>query len=578
MALTCIIPLHNHSRVFRFLAAILFLCCCCQSVWGQVIPECDAGFSNAIWAQVGEGETCRTDYTCSALSPPVQVGQEPKWMYIHHVGGTADIGADVVISGPVRVPVTHIQGGYAISGIITDIYRVIADGIPEGDEYKGCYCSLNPAGPDQWDMDSPVRILDLDGWTVKDVVAAEADGVMPFVLEFANPVARDITIAYYTGNGTALAGQDYTTTAGEVTVRSGTRTANISVPIIQDQIVEAPETFNLLTKSAQFTGVGTLTAVGTIVGSPFLVLDPDAITVQEGRFAGYTVSLGEQPSGNVTVVITEDQSNLLAFDNSPDRLTFTPGNWNQVQAIYVTAKQDDDIVGDVTGLIHTASGGGYGGVIGYLPVTIEEDDVPGIVLTPTRLEIQEGQAGTYTVALAIEPSVDVTVHIFDVDGIGVLLSVPRVHFTAADWFVPQEVTITTHADSDEDDEVTVIHHVAFEEEYRLVHSDLPLRVKEVEEVEEYEIMVSPMRVSVDEGASGMVFSVWLSLAPCSPVRVRMELNSALVGKVSVAPAEVVFSPTDWGQPRVVTVVGLEDDDAVDESGYVRLRAHQGAQC
>ncbi len=561
------------KRVVYRSVAILLSLLCVVSVQSQLAPDCDSNVGQTFWSQVREGRTCKATYTCSAKSPPVQIGQEPRWMYIFHVGGTADIGTDVVIDGPDSVAVINIQGGFAMSGIITDTYRGVADGISEGDEVKGCFCSINRDGPNPWDTDSPVRIMDMDGWTVRDTVAAEIDGFMSFLLEFPSPVVNDLTVKYRTANGTALAGSDYIASIGTVTVRRGYRSAKIRIPIIYDQVLENPETFKLLTESEQFAGIGTLTAVGTIVGSPYIVLDPDAITVTEGRIAGYTVSLGEQPSGNVTVTITEDQSDLLEFNNSLDRLTFTRRNWNQVRAIYVAAKHDSDIVDDMSVLVHTASGGGFDDVSANLPITIVEDDVPGIVLSPTSLEIQEGRTDSYTAVLATQPSTDITVLIFDEHDLGVRLSATKLIFTDADWNVPKTVTVTTQQDNNQSSATTVLHHVSFDAEYDLVYADLPLLVKDAGM---FELMTSPMVVNVREGSPSTTFTVWLSQSPFNTVYVNIGLNDAIVGKTSVDPTMLVFTTTNWSTPQVVTVVGLDDDDGADESGLIQLRSRGGS--
>ncbi len=84
-------------------------------------------------------------------------------------------------------------------------------------------------------------------------------------------------------------------------------------------------------------------------------------------------------------------------------------------------------------LVHTASRGGYDDVTADLAVTIVDDDVPGIVLSPTSLEIQEGRADSYTVMLSVLPSTTITVHIFDQDEIGVLLSSTTLDFSTTDY-------------------------------------------------------------------------------------------------------------------------------------------------
>ena len=59
-------------------------------------------------------------------------------------------------------------------------------------------------------------------------------------------------------------------------------------------------------------------------------------------------------------------------------------------------------------MTHTASGGDY--VSADLPVTVTDDDTPGVTLEPTTLSVVAGR-NEYTAALATEPTGDVTVTI-----------------------------------------------------------------------------------------------------------------------------------------------------------------------
>ena len=59
-------------------------------------------------------------------------------------------------------------------------------------------------------------------------------------------------------------------------------------------------------------------------------------------------------------------------------LTFTVDNWNTAQTVTVKAGQDDDAANDTATLTHTASGGDYVSITADLPVTVTDDDTPGV--------------------------------------------------------------------------------------------------------------------------------------------------------------------------------------------------------
>ena len=95
----------------------------------------------------------------------------------------------------------------------------------------------------------------------------------------------------------------------------------------------------------------------------------------------------------------------------------------------------------------------------------------GVVLNPTDLRIDEGQTGTYTVALATQPTADVTVtissssHILSADPTSLT-------FTTANWNTAQTVTLTSSGGTNDFDYWVRVTHTASGGEYDSVHGDL----------------------------------------------------------------------------------------------------------
>ncbi len=82
------------------------------------------------------------------------------------------------------------------------------------------------------------------------------------------------------------------------------------------------------------------------------------LAVTEGApGATYTVVLDTEPTENVTVAIASDKEDI---EVSPTSLAFTAGNWDEPQAVTVTAGEDEDVEDETAVLTHTASGGDYG--------------------------------------------------------------------------------------------------------------------------------------------------------------------------------------------------------------------------
>ena len=127
--------------------------------------------------------------------------------------------------------------------------------------------------------------------------------------------------------------------------------------------------------AAEYRGLRSDLVVSIRENDPSLVLSESSLTVPEGETATYTVALATAPTADVTVRITG-----VSGDLSLDRtlLVFTRGNWDDAQPIAVEAAEDDDRSTDpAVTLTHTASGGGYDGIVGELRVSVTEKDGGG---------------------------------------------------------------------------------------------------------------------------------------------------------------------------------------------------------
>ena len=127
--------------------------------------------------------------------------------------------------------------------------------------------------------------------------------------------------------------------------------------------------------AAEYRGLRSDLVVSIRENDPSLVFSDSSLTVREGETATYTVALATLPTADVTVRVT-GVSGDLSLDRT--QLMFTRGNWDNAQPVTVEAAEDDDTSTDprVT-LTHTATGGGYDGIVGELRVTVTEKDGGG---------------------------------------------------------------------------------------------------------------------------------------------------------------------------------------------------------
>ncbi len=526
-----------------------------------------------IWRELREGISCSSLFHCGTW------GRPGPYVYLHHTNGVigrrAENGTDVIVTGPDSVLIQNDVDWVQVEAE----YRAISDGIPEGDEEINCYCS-SYRYPPTLSGGARIRIVDGDGWTVSDATANESHGNMTFLLEFPQPVARDLTVKYSTKDGTAKGGTDYTRTIGAVTVRKGQMSAYIGVPLVKDQIPEGTETFELFTISDQFSGIPEQKATGTIVEGSHLIIEPSPLFVDEGGQNTYTIALGEQPGGDVTVAITGHTGTDLALNNTS--LTFTPTNWDQRQTVTVTAGEDADAIDDRETLMHTATapGGVFDGVSESLWVTITDKYAIRLIVTPNHLDLVEEDSGqAFRVKLGSSPPVgkDVTVAVNvgpRLDG-KVSLSEPQLTFTSSNWSTDQSVTVTAESDADADDEAGTLDLSASGGGYSGQSQTGYVSVI-VDDDDRVQLVVAPRSLSLVEGGSGKGFTVRLGSEPVgNDVTVAVSVPSALDGKVSLSDDNLTFTSSNWSTDQSVTVSAEDDGDADDEAGTLDLSASGG---
>ena len=166
----------------------------------------------------------------------------------------------------------------------------------------------------------------------------------------------------------------------------------------------------------EYDGVSADLAVTVADDDAVIVFSPVPLRVIEGEAATYTVALGAPPSVDVTVTVSGSSGTdvVLSGLDAQNTLTFTSLDWDAAQTVTVTAGHDADAGDDSVTLAHTAVGGEYDGVSADLAVTVADDDAV-IVFSPVPLRVIEGEAATYTVALARAAECGC-----DCDGVGLL--------------------------------------------------------------------------------------------------------------------------------------------------------------
>ncbi len=169
-----------------------------------------------------------------------------------------------------------------------------------------------------------------------------------------------------------------------------------------------------------------------------------------------------------TVDIVQDQAWLDTLDLA-HTVNFERGSETATLTLDASSfSSDPGTDGDLTA---TVSGYGIQGSSATVRVTQK-----GLVLSKSSLGPAEGGSESYTVALATQPSAEVTVTITGHSGTDLTLDKTSLEFTTTDWNTAQTVQVSAGQDDDAvDDEVTLAHS-ASGGDYASVSKDLDVTV------------------------------------------------------------------------------------------------------
>ena len=298
-----------------------------------------------------------------------------------------------------------------------------------------------------------------------------------------------------------------------------------------------------------------------------LVLTKSSLNPGEGGDESYTVSLSSEPTATVTVTIGGTSGTDLTLNTMS--LTFTTATWDTAQTVMVTAGQDDDATDDMATLTHTASGGDYAGRTADLPVTVNDDESVGLVLSDSSLTPSEGGDASYTVKLSSEPTTTVTVAIAGTTDTDLSLDKTSLTFTTSSWSTAQTVTVTAGQDDDAADDEATLTHTASGGDYAGRTAEVSVTVGDDETVG---LVLSESSLTPSEGGDAS-YTVKLSSEPTATVTVA--ITGTMDTDLTLDTSSLTFTTSDWATAQTVTVTVGQDDDATDDEATLTHTASGG---
>ena len=333
----------------------------------------------------------------------------------------------------------------------------------------------------------------------------------------------------------------------------------VKVNVADDDIDEAAQTA-AVTHRVSGGDYDSVTATGVTVtvtdnDERGVTVSMSSLRITEGGSGMYTVVLKSAPTADVTIGVSEDGDDVSVSSTS---LTFTPSDWSTAQPITVSAAEDADGIEDAATITHMVSGGDYGlnsVAAESVSVTVQDNDVAGVAVSPPSLTVNEGATDTYTVKLNTQPSASVTVT--PSGNASVSVSPAVLTFTTTNWGTEQPVTVTANQDLDgEDVTVTITHAVSG---YGSIRTAAPVTVT-VDDDDVPSVRVFPTSLPpIAEGSTGS-YAVVLDTQPVGNVTVTPRSDN---GDVRVSQA-LRFTTTNWDTAQIFTVTAREDGDAVND--------------
>jgi hypothetical protein len=165
-----------------------------------------------------------------------------------------------------------------------------------------------------------------------------------YTVTLSNPSTQTITVEYAIANGTAISGLDYTATTGTLTFAPGVTNQSLNIPILNDNLNEADETFTLQLTAPTNAVLGVNSTVSTTITD---TLTASVTTILPTNVENLTLTetgaINGTGNADDNIITGNSNDNTLAGLNGNDTYSF----------VAKTALGTDTIIETTTGGIDT---------------------------------------------------------------------------------------------------------------------------------------------------------------------------------------------------------------------------------
>ena len=413
---------------------------------------------------------------------------------------------------------------------------------------------------------------------IADAAALEGDGEMAFSVRLSVVSIQTVTVDWTTADGTAIAGQDYEATTGTLTFSALATTQTIRVPIIDDDLDEAAETFTVALSNSN-VAIADGEATGVIVDNdlPVVSVTTDLTGVEEGETVAFTLTRVGDLTVPLTVPVQVTERGSFLADRAPTKATFAANAATTTLQVATDDDERDEADGAVTATI-TSGATHRVGAAASATVPVTDNDAPDVTVTadvtvtPTTLAVLEGRSANYTVVLDAEPTADVTIAIQVPEDAEVSVDETELTFTTEDWNQAQTVTVTAAQDADAvaDDPVT-IHHAVSGGNYDTV----PAASVAVAILEDDMPTLLIADAEASEGDGEIVFQVRLSVANSKTVTTEYATGTGTATKgedYEAMTGKLTFPALETEQTIRVPIIDDDLDEAAETFTVMLINA------
>ena len=346
---------------------------------------------------------------------------------------------------------------------------------------------------------------------------------------------------------------------------------NIAYQIITANVSSTDANYNALDGST-VADIDLINQDNTAPGIELTVVGGSAVTDENGTSFDVQFNLLSQPSGGADVsfglAILGDADEVSL---SASTMIIANADWNKPfnNQITLTGLDDALIDGDIPLVLETSDPTSADGVydalnefdVADLTFRNLDNDQVGFSLGAISNNLSENEnIGSFTVVLDIEPNSDVFLNVAssDTGEIAVDSNFQQLHFTPSNWNTPQTVVVVgvddTIIDGDQLTQITVSVDGSSDSSF-LMEPSQQLDLINIDN-DLAQIIIDPIDQLSGEDGSLASFSVRLSATPSAPV--QLSWASSNINEGALSSSTIIFSPTNWDQPQVITVNGVDD--------------------